>query len=125
MVPRAKRQVIFFAGCMAAATAVLPATASAASCSASIDSTQIALDAALVQRAATVRSAPESRAAKLSYQPTPASIAAAENEYGGWSNGSQAVAALRRARVAEAAGNNAACFKELRAARRAIGLTGQ
>lgn len=125
MMFRAKRRSIFFASCMAAAGALLPTAVLAASCSASIDRTQSALDAVLVQRAATVRSAPESTAAKLGYQPTPASVAAAENEYGGWSNGSKAIAALRRARVAEAAGNKAACFKEVRAARRAVGLSGK
>lgn len=120
-----KKRLIFLITtvCVMATVAVsLPTEAFAASCSAAIDRTQAALDAALLQHSSAVQSAPESTSAKLSHQPTPATIAAAENEYGGWSNGTTAIAALRRARIADAAGDAQTCFSELRAARRAIGV---
>ena len=117
----------FFIGCFGAAAAglLLPSSVSAASCSAAIDRTQIAVDAALVQHSSAVPSAPESTSAKLSHQPTPATIAAAENEYGGWANGVKAIAALRRARTADAAGDASTCFAELHAARSAISAAGR
>ncbi len=122
MIMHHKWATLFVTGCIAVAGAVFvsPTKAYATSCSADLDRTQIAIDAALVQHSNAVQSAPESTFAKLGRQPTPATVARAENEYGGWSNGSKAIAALKRARAADAAGDAGTCFSELRAARRAI-----
>lgn len=125
MILQNMRRLVSMAACVAAVGLSLPAGASAASCSAAIDRTQAALDAALLQHSSAVQSAPESMSAKLGHQPTPATIAAAENEYGGWSNGTTAIAALRRARIADAAGDAQTCFSELRAARHAVGIAGR
>lgn len=122
MMTHHKWATLFVTGCIAAVGTVfvLPVRAYATSCAANLDRTQIAIDAALVRHSSAVPSAPESTFAKLSRQPTPATIARAENEYGGWANGSKAIAALKRARAADAAGDAATYFSELRAARRAI-----
>jgi hypothetical protein len=121
MIAHHKWTTLSFTGCIAAAAAfVLPSPASATSCGPYLDRTQIAIDAALVKHANAVPSAPESVFAKLSHQPTPATIARAESEYGGWANGANAIAALKRARAADSAGDAKTCFLELRAARRAV-----
>ncbi len=122
MILHHKWTTLFFVGCVSVAGAalVLPVKAYATSCAADLDRTQIAIDAALVQHANAVPSAPESTFAKLNRQPTPATIARAESEYGGWLNGSKAIAALKRARAADAAGDAKTCFSEFRAARRPI-----
>ncbi len=92
----------------------------AASCAVQIDQVQAQLDAALAQHAKTAPFAAESKSATLSHQPTPGSIARTEDKIGAWSGGDKAVAALGRARDAQAAGDTAACFKALRKAKRAI-----
>ena len=98
----------------------LNATANAASCAVQIDQVQVKLDAALAQHAKTSPYAVESKSATLSRQPTPGSIARAEDKSGAWPGGDKAVAALGRAREAQAAGKTSACFKALREAERAI-----
>lgn len=98
----------------------LTAPADAASCAVQIDQVQTQLDAALAQHAKTAPYAPESKSATLSHQPTPGSIARAEDKIGAWSGGDTAVAALKRARDAEAAGKSAECFKALGEAKDAI-----
>jgi hypothetical protein len=98
----------------------LATSANAASCAVQIDQVQAKLDAALAQRAKTAPFAVESKSATLSHQPTPGSIARAEDKLEAWAGGDEAVAALGRARDAQAAGNTAACFKALRKAKRAI-----
>ncbi|HEY0234496.1 MAG TPA: hypothetical protein VGC86_05500 [Afipia sp.] len=95
-------------------------SAHAASCAVQIDQVQAKLDAALAQHAKTAPYAVESKSATLSRQPTPGSIARAEDKIGAWSGGDKAVAALGRAREAQAAGKTSACFTALREAKRAI-----
>jgi hypothetical protein len=105
-----------------AATSSLTTNASArSSCSAELRSTRIAVDHALEQHAAAGPFAPESTFAKLGHQPTPSSIARAENRFDNWPNGSEAVAALRRARQANNRGDVQGCRDALREARLAIG----
>ncbi len=98
----------------------LGAPANAASCAVQIDQVQTQLDAALAQHAKTAPYAVESKAAKLNHQPTPGTIARAEDKTGAWAGGEKAVAALGRARDANTAGKSADCFKALHEAKRAI-----
>jgi hypothetical protein len=107
---------------LVAASAFLPAAAAGKSaCSADLRRTSRAVDRALDQHAATSPYAPESRSAKLSHQPTPATIAQAEHRFDNWPNGSEAVAAVKRARQANKAGDVQGCLDALREARMAIG----
>jgi hypothetical protein len=107
---------------LVAASAFLPAAAAGKSaCSADLRRTSRAVDRALDQHASTSQYAPESRAAKLSHQPTPATIARAEHRFDNWPNGSEAVAAVKRARQANKAGDIQGCLDALREARMAIG----
>ncbi len=100
----------------------LAAPASAkSSCSAELRRTQIAVDRALDQHAAAAPFAPESKSAKLSHQPTPSTIARAENRFDHWPNGDVAIAALQRARQANKRGDLQGCREALREARTAIG----
>jgi len=104
------------------ASAFLPAAAAGKSaCSADLRRTSRAVDRALDQHASTSPYAPESRAAKLGHQPTPATIAQAEHRFDNWPNGSEAVAAVKRARQANKAGDIQGCLDALREARMAIG----
>lgn len=105
-----------------AATSSLTAPASArSSCSAELRRTRIAVDNALEQHAAAGSFVPESNFAKLGHQPTPSTIARAESKFDNWPNGSEAVAALRRARQANKRGDLQGCRDALREARLAIG----
>lgn len=94
--------------------------ANAASCAVQIDQVQARLDAALAQHAKTAPYAVESKSATLNRQPTPGSIARAEDKIGAWAGGDKAVAALGRARDAQTAGKTSECFKALREAKKAI-----
>jgi hypothetical protein len=104
------------------ASASLPAAAIAkTACSADLSRTSRAVDKALDRYASTAPYAPESKAAKLNHQPTPSSIARAERRFDDWPNGSEAVAAVQRARQANKAGDIQGCLDALREARMAIG----
>jgi hypothetical protein len=104
----------------AASFVAAPASAKS-SCSADLRRTQIAVDRALEQHAGASPSAPESRSAKLSHQPTPSTIARAENRFDHWPNGDVAVAALKRARQANKRGDLQGCREALGEAHTAIG----
>ena len=118
----ARSLVSIFLSLGVASFLVAPAAA-ASSCSAELRRTTIAVNKALAQHAAAGPFAPESRSAKLSHQPTPSSIARAEGKFDDWPNGSEAVAALRRAREANKRGDAQGCFDTLREARFAIGAS--
>jgi hypothetical protein len=106
----------------AAAACFLTAPAAAvSSCSAELHRTRIIVENALARHAAAGPFAPESNSAKLNHQPTPSSIARAEGKYDNWPNGSEAIAALRRARLANRQGDFESCLDALREARVAIG----
>jgi hypothetical protein len=90
-------------------------------CSQAIDRAQIRVDAKIEATAKAGKFAPESRAARLGHQPTPASIAAAESRLHEGSGGEAALAALARAREADHANDAPACSRALAEVRRAIG----
>jgi hypothetical protein len=99
------------------------ATLAKTACSADLRRTRIAVNKALDQHASTSQYAPESTFATMNRQPTPATIARAERRYDNWPNGSQAVAALARARQANQAGDVQGCLDAAREARIAIGAS--
>ncbi|HUN96446.1 MAG TPA: hypothetical protein VMU69_09425 [Bradyrhizobium sp.] len=110
------------AASLVAASALLPAAASGkTACTAELRHTRIAVNKALDQHAAASAYAPESKFATMNRQPTPATIARAEHRFDNWPNGSEAVAALARARQANKAGDVQGCLDALREARTAIG----
>jgi hypothetical protein len=104
-----------------AASLLAAPAAAASSCSAEMHRTRIAVDNALDQHAAAAPFAPESNFAKTRHQPTPSTIARAESKFDDWPNGSEAVAALRRARQANKRGDSEGCLDALREAHIAIG----
>jgi hypothetical protein len=106
---------------LAAASSLTAPALAKSSCSAELHRTRVAVDNALAQHAAAAPFAPESTFAKLGYQPTPSTIARAESKFDNWPNGSQAVAALKRARQANKRGDAQGCLDALREARFAIG----
>ena len=65
--------------------------------------------------------APESTAALLHREPTPGSIARAEESLGEGASITKALSALERAREADRGGNEGNCEQALAEARRAIG----
>ena len=85
-------------------------------CSSEIDRVQIELDT--IFKGMALARAPESKAALLHHQPTPASIAAAKEEAGRRMD--EAFAALARAREADRANDKSACDKALADVRRAV-----
>ncbi len=106
---------------LSAAAALLPVLPShAGPCTTEIERMQIEVDAVIEAVAAAGTSARESTAAMLHHQPTPGSIAAAEEEIGDGPRTEEAVAALAKAREADAANDKSACEQALAAARRAI-----
>jgi hypothetical protein len=106
---------------LSAAFMLATVTASRAGpCTQGIAVLQARVDSALEATAATAPLQPESRAALLHHQPTPASIAHAELEGGDAPAGERAMAALARAREADDAGAADLCRSALAAARRAL-----
>jgi hypothetical protein len=99
------------------------AAAQAGPCSHAIDAMQARIDAKLEAKAAAGPAAKEGVAAGMSRQPTPGSIAAAEEQLGELSP--QAIDAVKqamaRARSADSAGDKSACEQALADAQRAIG----
>ena len=92
-------------------------------CSQDIDRMQARVDARLAAKATTGQSAPESSAALMHRQPTPGSIAAAEDQIGDMSRRAVQVimAAMARAREADQAGDLASCRQALADVQAAIG----
>jgi hypothetical protein len=89
-------------------------------CLQEIDRLQPRVDAKLEAMARTGPTAPESLAAQLHRQPTPGSIAAAENKLGEVS-ASDLAAAMARAREADDGGNQSACEQALAELQRLLG----
>jgi hypothetical protein len=106
-----------------AALAVSISAAGAASCAKDIDAMQARLDARLEAVAASGPSAKQSVKADMSAQPTPSSIAKAEEGLGELNQHMvrNVRRAMTRARAAQARGNTRRCEIELAAARRALG----
>ena len=113
-------RVLVFAAMAVAATA---STTYAGPCSDQIDAMQARIDAKLEANAAAGPTAKQGVAAGMSRQPTPASIAAAEEKLGDISP--KKVKAMKRgmarARVADKVGDLRACRKALAAVQRVLG----
>jgi hypothetical protein len=113
-------RVLVFAAMAVAASA---STTYAGPCSNQVDAMQARIDAKLEAKAAAGPTAKEGVAAGMSMQPTPASIAAAEEKLGEISP--KKIRAIKRgmarARVADKVGDLRACRKALAAVQRAIG----
>lgn len=90
-------------------------------CTADIAAAQAEVDARIEAVAGAGPMGGQSVGAQLHRQPTPGSMAGAEARLGEGTAGEQAVAALARARVADAAGDAAGCRQALADARRAVG----
>lgn len=112
----------WIAGWLASAVWVGAAAAQAGPCTGEISDLQVAFDAKLKAAAAAGPDAAESSAARLHRQPTPKSLAHAEEALGEISRENmQAFArALKRAREADAASDKPACEGALDEARRAL-----
>jgi hypothetical protein len=107
----------------AAAFAASMPVSYAGPCSAEIDRVQALIDTRLQARAAAGPQAGESAGAMLHHQPTPGSIAAAEQELGELSPQETEAAeqAMGRARAADSAGDKTGCEQALADVQRAIG----
>ena len=97
------------------------ATSNAGPCSAQIDAVQAQVDARATAIAGAGPVAPESTAALLHREPTPGSIARAEESLGEGASITKALSALERAREADQGGKEGSCEQALAEARRAIG----
>jgi hypothetical protein len=104
----------------AAAFAFMALPCTAGPCLQEIDRMQIEVDARIEAIAGTGPTARESTAATLRHQPTPGSLAAAEEKLGEGAQMADAVAALARARAADHADDKAACEQALADVRRAL-----
>ena len=103
------------------ATTLVPVLAHAGPCAADIDRVQAQADAQIDATAGHGRTGTESTAATDHREPTPESIARAEQRLDGATAGQTALAALAQARQADAVGDMSACEKALDAARSALG----
>jgi hypothetical protein len=101
--------------------AISTAPALAGPCSHAIVRAQIQVDAKISARPNAVRSLPESTAARLHHQPTPASVRTAERRLNRDPGAGIALAALALAREADREGDSVVCSQALAAARQAIG----
>jgi hypothetical protein len=106
-----------------AAVAASMSVSYAGPCSPEIDRVQALIDARLGARAAAGPHARESTSATMHHQPTPESIAAAEQGLGDLTSQRIEVAgqAMARARAADSAGDTSACEQALSDVQRAIG----
>jgi hypothetical protein len=107
----------------AAALAASMTVSYAGPCSPEIDRMQASVDARLEARAAGGPHARESTSAMMHRQPTPGSIAAAEEGVGDLSpeKAEAANQAMARARAADSAGDTSACEQALADVQRTIG----
>ena len=90
-------------------------------CSLEIDRMQVRVDAMIEAVAAAGKTARESTAAMTHHQPTPGSMAAAEEKLGEGARAERALAAMARARAADGAGDKGACDRALADAQRSLG----
>jgi hypothetical protein len=101
---------------------VAPITTShAGPCAIQIEAVQAQVDARAAAIAGAGPVARESTAALLHREPTPGSIARAEESLGEGASITKALSALERAREADRGGNEGSCEQALAEARRAIG----
>jgi hypothetical protein len=107
-------------GVLCAALALSIGPAYAGPCLVEIDRMQVRVDALIAATAVAGPSAPQSSAATSHRQPTPGSIAAAEEKLGEGGRGERALAAMAQARAADRAGDTAACERALAEVQRAL-----
>jgi hypothetical protein len=106
-------------GAAAIALSTLPSNASP--CAYDIDRAWVEVGAKIQARIGAGRSAPQGTMALLHHQPTPSSIAAAEEQIRErWVSMEVAVTALARAREADRANDGGACEQAIAEAQRAI-----
>ncbi|QRM36207.1 hypothetical protein JO965_46400 (plasmid) [Microvirga sp. VF16] len=103
-----------------AVAALAPTSARAGPCAAEIDQLQAAVDARIDTTAGTGRTARESTAATAHRQPTPGSVAQAEQSLGEGSGYGQVLASLAQAIDADQAGDATSCERALGEARSAL-----
>jgi hypothetical protein len=106
---------------VATALALSIAPGHAGPCSHEIDRLQARVDAMIEATAAAGPTGRESGAATMHRQPTPGSIAAAEERLGEGARAERALAAMARARAADRAGNQGACERALADVQRVLG----
>jgi hypothetical protein len=99
---------------------LMTAPSFAGPCTQDIDRVQAQVDARIDAVAGAGPAGPESNAARLHREPTPGSVAAAEQRLGEGRPMESALAALARARTADSAGDRSACERALADAQRAI-----
>jgi hypothetical protein len=90
-------------------------------CSTEIDRMQARVDAMIEAVAAAGATGRESTAATMHRQPTPESIAAAEQKLGDGARGDRALAAMAQARAADRAGDKSGCERALADVQRILG----
>jgi hypothetical protein len=105
----------------AATLAVSTGAGHAGPCSDDIDLMQARVDAMIAATAAAGPAGRESSAATMDRQPTPGSIAAAEEKLGEGARAERALAAMGQARAADRAGDQAACERALADVQRMLG----
>jgi hypothetical protein len=106
-------------GTVALALSLVPSHAVA--CADEIDRMQARIDAMIAATAAAGPTARESTAATTHRQPTPGSIAAAEERLGEGARAERALGALAQARAANRAGDRSACERALADVQRLLG----
>jgi hypothetical protein len=105
----------------AAALALSSVPGHAVACSDEIDRMQARIDAMIAATAAAGPAGRESTAATTHRQPTPGSVAAAEERLGDGARAERALGALARARAANGAGDRSACERALADVQRLLG----
>jgi hypothetical protein len=105
----------------AAALALAVGPGHAGPCSSEIDRMQKRVDALIEATAAAGPQARESTAATDSRQPTPNSIAAAEERLGEGKRAERALAAMAQARAADQVGDKSACERALADVQQVLG----
>jgi hypothetical protein len=98
----------------AALFAAFAGSAEAGPCSDQIARAQADLDQRIEADAASAGSQPESVEARLHHQPTPGSVAQAEQRSGSKTDNERALAVLAQARKADESGDRAACEQALK-----------
>lgn len=107
---------------MGAVALILSSSAAyAGPCSNEIDRMQARVDAMIEAAAAAGRAGREGAGATMHHQPTPGSIAAAEEKLGEGAQAERALAAMAHARAADRADDKSACERALADVQRAIG----
>jgi hypothetical protein len=105
----------------AAALALSSVPGHAVACSDEIDRMQARIDAMIAATAAAGPAGRESTAATTHRQPTPGSVAAAEEKLGDGARAERALGALAQARAANGAGDRSACERALADVQRLLG----